>query len=182
MSIKKLSTRELCHIGIFVAIIAVFAQISIPMPFGVPMTLQTLAIPLAGVVLGIKNGTLATLSYVLLGVIGVPVFANFTGGMGMIFSRTGGFILSFPLVALTAGIGAKKNDLWLSLWLIIGAVINYICGMLMFSFITSSSFITSFTLVVLPFIPTTIIKIIIVMTLGKTIKRRLLKAGLISPS
>ena len=72
MNTKKLAIRDMCHIGIFAAIIAVCAQISIPMPLGVPMTLQTLAIPLAGVVLGIKKGVAATLVYILLGIIGVP--------------------------------------------------------------------------------------------------------------
>jgi len=183
MNSKNFSIRELCYIAIFAAIIMVCAQITIPMPYGVPMTLQTFAIPLAGVVLGIKNGTTATLVYVLLGLMGVPVFAGFTGGIGIVFGRTGGFIMSFPLMALAAGIGANcskknnlKNNLWLALWLIIGAVVNYICGMLMFSFIHFGSIsfdnlIASFSLVVVPFIPTAIIKIIMVLVLGRAIER-----------
>ena len=181
MEVKRLSIRELCSIGLFTAIIAVCAQISIPMPYGVPMTLQTFAIPLAGAVLGIKNGTIAALVYVLLGAVGVPVFANFTGGIGMIFGRTGGFILAFPLMALCAGIGGKKeNHLWLAMWLIVGAIVLYISGMLMFSLVTSNGLVASFTFVVAPFLPTEAIKIAMVVVLNKLIKQALKKSGMLA--
>ena len=177
MNTKKLSIRELCQMSIFIAIIAACAQIVIPMPFGVPITLQTFAIPLAGVVLGAKNGTLATVVYVLLGAIGAPVFHAFTGGLNMVFGITGGFILSFPLMALAAGIGSNKNNrLWLALWLVIGATVNYICGLLWFSFVTSNSLAVSVIFVVLPFIPGDIIKIIMVVMLGNLIKHALVKS------
>ena len=58
MNKLKFSVRELCFIGIFTAMITVTSQLSIPMPYGVPMTLQTFFIPFAGVVLGAKNGNL----------------------------------------------------------------------------------------------------------------------------
>lgn len=176
MSTKKLSARDLCFIGIFTAIIAVLAQISIPMPYGVPMTLQTFAIPLAGIVLGTRKGTLSTLAYVLLGAFGVPVFAGFRGGLGIVFGPTGGFILSFPLMALAAGIGAERNNKsMLACGLISGTVLNYICGMLMFSLVTSRSLSTAFVACVLPFIPTSIIKMILVGILGVKFKRILEK-------
>ncbi|MCL2053071.1 MAG: biotin transporter BioY [Oscillospiraceae bacterium] len=176
----KISVREICYIAMFTAIITVCAQISIPMPAGVPMTLQTFAIPLAGIVLGTRNGTLAALVYILLGAFGVPVFAGLTGGMAIVFGRTGGFILSFPLMALTAGIGAKKSNIaYLVLWLTIGAVINFFCGMLMFSLVNSSSLPVSFTIAVAPFIPTAVVKIAMVAALGKPIREALEKAGAI---
>ena len=179
MKTKKTSVREMCYIGIFVAIIAVCAQVSIPMPYGVPLTLQTLAVPLAGIVLGMKSGTLATLIYILIGAIGVPVFTGFMGGIGIIFGRTGGFIITFPLMALTAGIGAKHNNFWLTLCLTAGAAINFIGGMLMYSIVTSNSLIVSYHFVVMPFIPTAIIKIVIAVALGRLVKQALAKNGLL---
>lgn len=176
MSKKKLSVRDLCFIGIFTAVISVLAQISIPMPYGVPMTLQTFAIPLAGIILGAKKGAFAALTYVLLGAFGVPVFAGFTGGFGIVFGPTGGFILSFPLMALAAGIGAERNNkTGLFVGLISGAIINYICGMLMFSLITSYSLNTAFVACVLPFIPTSILKMILAAVLGVKVKHVLEK-------
>ena len=149
------------------------------MPYGVPLTLQTFAIPLAGVVLGAKNGMIAALVYVLLGMVGVPVFANFTGGIGIVFGRTGGFILAFPFMAFAAGIGAKKdNILWLISWLVVGAIILYTVGMLVFSFVAPAELWTSFTLVVLPFLPTEAIKIVLVILFSKLIKRALKSRGM----
>ena len=180
MDNKKLSISEMCQIASFVAIIIVCAQISIPMPYGVPMTLQTFAILLAGVVLGPKGGAIATLVYMLLGAIGIPVFTAFTGGLGIIFGRTGGFILAFPFVALAAGIGGRRKSVFgLILWLLIGTIILFIGGLLMFSFVTSSSLVASFTLVVVPFIPTEIIKIVMVVLLGKVIKKAFFRSGII---
>lgn len=181
MNATKTSNRDLCFISIFTAIIAISSQLIIPMPSGMPMTLQTLIIPLAGMILGIKNGTLSTCLYILIGAIGLPVFAGFEGGMGIVFGHKGGFILSFPILAITAGIGVKKNNkLWLVLWLVIGSIINYICGMFVFHIVTSNSLLLSFTCVVLPFIPTAILKIVIAVMLGNVIKKALLKSGLLS--
>ena len=67
---SKFSVRDICYAGLFAAVIAVMAQISIPMPLGVPMTMQTFAITLAAVVLGSKLSAIATLVYLLLGAVG----------------------------------------------------------------------------------------------------------------
>ncbi|MDR0519886.1 MAG: biotin transporter BioY [Clostridiales Family XIII bacterium] len=178
---KKLSVYDMCLIGIFTAIICVLGWISIPMPYGVPMTLQTFAIPFAGVIIGAKRGTIATLIYVLFGAIGIPVFAGFTGGFGIIAGPTGGFIISFPLLALAAGLGADTGKkLWLALGLIIGAVINYIVGMIVFSAVTSSGLGGAFYACVLPFIPTAIIKIVLVAVLGLSVKNILIRGRLLA--
>lgn len=179
MDKKVLATRDLCYIGIFTAIIAASAQISIPLPY-VSMTLQTLVIPLAGIVLGAKKGVYATVVYILLGAVGLPVFTGFSAGLGTVFGARGGFILSFPLMALTAGIGATKpNKGWLALWLIIGGFMNYLCGMLMFKVVMSSDMRTAFTTCVLPFIPTAIVKVIIVDLIGLKLKKMIIKAGVL---
>ena len=179
MNQKSISTHDLCVMAVFTAIIAVMAQIVIPMPLLVPMTLQTLGIALAGVMLGVKRGTLSVLVYVLAGALGAPVFAGMTGGLGTVFGPTGGFILSFPLLALVAGIGAEKslssqNQITSALWLwsgiITGISINYICGAVYYSQYTSNDLITSFTACVLVFIPTDIIKILIAGLFGLKIR------------
>jgi len=109
MNVNKLRIKDICLIGFCAAVIAVCALISIPMPYGVSMTLQTFAVPLAGIILGAKRGTVATVVYILLGAVGLPIFSNMTGGPGVVFGPTGGFILSFPALALAAGIGARGS-------------------------------------------------------------------------
>jgi len=175
---KNLSILELCHIGIFAAIIVVCAQIAIPLPGGVPMTLQAWGIALAGLVLGPKNGTLAALVYVMLGAVGVPVFAHFRGGMGVLLGPTGGFILSFPLMAFLAGVGdSKRSMIWVVSGLVAGTIVNWLCGMLYFIFITSNSLTVAFTVTVLPFIPAAIIRTILLPVISKSIKTELARGG-----
>ena len=180
MKAKKFPVYDLCIMAAFTAIIAVMAQIIIPMPLGVPMTLQTLAILLAGVMLGVKKGTISTVLYVLLGAVGAPVFAGFAGGFGIVFGPTGGFILSFPLLALAAGIGAEKNNkLWLWGGIVAGVVINYMCGVIYFSIATSNDLITSFMACVLFFIPTDILKIVIAGLFGIKVRKLLFERNVV---
>ncbi|MDR3164268.1 MAG: biotin transporter BioY [Synergistaceae bacterium] len=174
---KKLNTREICLMGIFTAFMAVMAQISIPMPLGVPMTMQTFAISLAGVMLGAKGGFFSALAYVLLGAAGVPVFANFTGGMGIILGPTGGFIISFPLLALIIGWGADKGRNEMIAGLIAGNIVNYIIGMICFTLSTGKGLDVAFTACVLPFIPTAIVKAVAAGAVGLKIRARVMSAA-----
>ncbi len=173
--------RDICYIALFTALIAVLAQISIPLPGGVPLTLQTFAVPLAGLVLGSKRGTMASLIYVLLGAVGVPVFAGFSGGLGIVLGMTGGFIVSFPIMAFLAGFAVKKSIksplLWL--WLVLGAVVNYVIGTVWFMIVAGSSLPAALTACVIPFIPTAIIKIILSGIFGTTLRGILVKANLL---
>ena len=185
---QQTGVRDTIYIAVFAAIIAVMAQLSVPMPSGVPMTLQTLAVPLAGIVLGAKRGTIATLLYVLLGFVGVPVFAGFTGGPGIVLGVTGGFIVSFPIMAWLAGLGMRYADRareqgrrtagWIAIYigLISGAVINYIVGMVWFAVATKGSLREAFALCVLPFLPTALVKIIIAGMLGVLLRSVLVRA------
>ena len=174
---SKISIRELCLIGMFVAIIAVCAQISIPQPGGVPFTLQAWAISLAGLVLGPKNGTITAIAYVLIGAVGAPVFAAFSGGFGVIMRPTGGFILSFPVVALLAGLGDRKGKIvWIYLGLAAGSIFNWIAGLLWFTFITEFSLAVSFGYAVAPFIIVGVVRTAVLPALSKSLKFAMKKA------
>lgn len=158
----------------FAAIIVFCAQLSIPLPGGVPLTFQTFGIAMAGIILGAKNGAFATIVYILLGAAGAPVFANFAGGLHHIWGPTGGFILSFPLIAVFAGIGEEKKHIALrAFWLALGLSINSLCGMLFFSWHSSLSLRASFAAAVLPFIPMDVIRIFILLLFGRRISRAL---------
>lgn len=192
---KKFSIpiRDICFISIFTAIIAVCAQLSIPMPMGVPFTMQTFAIPLAGVILGAKRGTLSVIVYILLGIIGVPVFAGFKGGFGVLFGATGGYIITFPLMALFAGISSdlcskynsgKTKNIWanniiLAVGLVLGSTMNYISGMIFGKFVISCDWEQALAVFVLPYIPTAVIKIVLAGIFGMTIKKILLKSKIL---
>lgn len=186
MKKTKLSVQDMCMIGVSTAIIAIMAQISIPMPAGVPLTMQTFAITLIAIVLGAKNSALATLIYVLLGAIGIPVYAGLVGGVAKLVGPTGGFLFSFPIMALIIGIGAdryRKNKAWLVVGIVAGTVINYICGVLWFCFVTwtaestiAGSLVTAFSACVLPFIPTAILKAVLAVAVGLPVRIRVVPA------
>ena len=186
---------DICYIAVFTAIIAVMAQISVPLPGGVPMTLQTLAVPLAAMILGTKRGTASVVVYLLLGAAGAPVFSGLAGGVGKLFGMTGGFLFSFPLMAIAAGIGVELSrrragdteitrnaiirsiPMWLGL--VIGAVLNYAVGTVWFIVVAKSNLATALTACVVPFIPTAILKIVLVGFFGTMLRRVLIKANLL---
>lgn len=99
------TTFMLTLTALFAAVLAVASWISVPLPFTpVPVNLATLAVTLAGALLGCKYGTLSVLVYILLGAVGVPVFAGFTGGLGHLAGPTGGYIIGYLSSAFICGI------------------------------------------------------------------------------
>lgn len=153
------------------------------MPYGVPITLQTFAILLAGIVLGPRTGMLSAELYVLLGAVGVPVFAGFRGGVAVLLGPTAGFILSFPVLALAAGIGADRgNRASLGVGLAAGSIVNYLCGMIVFSLVTAKDLDTAFLACVFPFIPTDALKTAAAGMLGVKLKNILGKGASTRPS
>ncbi|WP_394251739.1 biotin transporter BioY [Arthrobacter pityocampae] len=97
---------DLSLVAVFAALIAALAILpGIPVgPLGVPITLQTLGVMLAGIVLGPARGTAAVLLYLVVGLIGLPVFSGFSGGFGVLAGPSAGYLVAFPLAALVAGL------------------------------------------------------------------------------
>ena len=172
--------KELVYAAIFAAITAVLAQITIPMPGGVPFTLQTFAVILAGLVLGYKFGSLSSLIYVLLALVGLPVLSGMRGGPAAVFGLTGGFTLTFPLLSLIAGLG-KNAKKWNRLFFIIaGVFVNYMAGTAWFSVVGERTFVESLTVCVLPFVITDAIKIVAAWLVADVLCKALSKAGLLA--
>lgn len=121
---------DIALIAVFAALIAAFALTpAIPVgAAGVPITLQTLAVTLAGLVLGAWRGLLATLLYVVVGLAGLPVLAGGTGGLGVLAGPTAGYLLSFPLAAglagMIAGYAMRRGLAWRYLWLVVAGLVS----------------------------------------------------------
>lgn len=99
-------TVDIAMIGVFAALIAVLA-LAPPIPVGnagVPITLQTMGVALAGLALGPWRGAAAAGLYVALGLLGLPIFSGFAGGLGVLAGPSAGYLLSFPLTALITGL------------------------------------------------------------------------------
>ena len=171
---RKFTTKEMTSMAIMTAVTCIMAQIAIPMPAGVPMTMQTFAITMAGVILGSKGGGISILVYVILGAIGVPVLANFSGGVQALVGPTGGFLISFPLMAYVSGLAVEQNKKWkFVVLLVIAAVLNYAVGVVFFCIVMKASVATAMMACVVPFIPTAIIKLIVGGMCGLVVRKRL---------
>lgn len=118
----------------FAAMMMIGANITSLVPFlvigGVPITLQTAVSVAAGLFLGKKYGSLSIVIYILIGLAGMPVFAQWSGGIGTIFSPTFGFILSYIATAYIVGRLTENNRTFkrLAAAALLGTAVNYIIG------------------------------------------------------
>ncbi|MDQ3238693.1 MAG: biotin transporter BioY [Actinomycetota bacterium] len=116
-----MSAYTITRVALMAAVTAVAAQIAVPLPFSpVPFTLQVLAVVLSGLLLGPFRGAMSQAVYVLIGAVGAPVFAGFSGGLGSIAGPTGGYLVSYPIAAALAGLAAsamkdatRRRALWM---------------------------------------------------------------------
>ncbi|MBN2795443.1 MAG: biotin transporter BioY [Clostridia bacterium] len=130
----KLTVKDMVLCSFFAALISISAYLSLPSPTGVPFSLQPLFAMMAGAFLGSKRGAIAMTVYMLIGLIGIPVFSNGTGGFGVILSPTFGYIIGFIAMAFVVGKvvemteGTKAKLLGLILAPVLGVAVNYMIG------------------------------------------------------
>ena len=163
------------------AIIAVLAQIIIPLPL-IPITGQTLAIGLVVTILGLKHGTYAVLLYILLGAIGLPVFQSFTGGLGVLFGPTGGYIVGFIPTALVIGFYLKITRLTFTHALvanILGMLVTLAFGAVWLKYLAELSWTGALFSGVIPFLIVGVIKAILAAWVGVIVRQRLEQANIL---
>ena len=155
-------TFEIVSAAVMVAIIAVLSQIAVPMPSGVPVTLQTFAIALCAYFLEVRYSVLAVIVYVLLGLVGVPVFANFGAGPARLFGVTGGFIWGFILLALCCSFAMRSKKTAVRLGFgILGLFLCHLCGIIQFTVISNGTFLSSALLVSVPYLIKDILSVVL---------------------
>lgn len=183
------NTRNLVLCAICAAITCILAPLSIPLAGGVPVSLATFAVMLAGVLLGGSLGAISQLIYVLLGAVGLPVFAGWTGGIGIALGMTGGFIIGYIPCAWLTGLiyhkfssNAKKSAkvFWMVIGMTAGTIALYALGTVWFVAITGMDIGAALAACVIPFIPGDLIKMAAVVLIGlpvETAIRRTMYAG-----
>ena len=131
------------YCALFACLIAILAQIQIALPTLVPITLQTLGVYLVSLLLKPKLAFISTLVYVFMGAIGLPVFGGFSGGLASLLGPSGGYIFSFPIMALVIALIVKRNEKlsFKIIALIIGTAVCYLIGTLWFIYVTNTSII-----------------------------------------
>lgn len=184
MKAKKTSsekTRSVILCALFVALIAICSWISIPS--AVPFTLQTFAVFLTAGLLGTGQSIITVVCYILIGSIGVPVFANFQGGFGVIAGPLGGYIIGFIFTALITGLvidrfGSKVVPA--AVGMVLGLIACYGFGTVWFTYIytgtlTWAGIVSSLSMCVIPFIIPDIIKITLAVLLTQRLKKHINK-------
>lgn len=174
---KISAAKEIACIALGVSLITVCAWISIPV-LSIPYTLQTLAVPLVGALLGWKRGLAAVASYILMGLIGIPVFSNFNAGAGALFGATGGYILGFIFAVLVSGLFklVPVKNKWARCAMfyganILGMVICYAFGTAWFSYMYECTLVYALTMCVVPYLIADAVKLAAAAVLGVRLEK-----------
>lgn len=172
MERKIFKTKDMITVSLSAALICICSWIQVPS--AVPFTLQTFAVFLVAGLLGTKKGVAATLVYLLLGTVGLPVFSGFQGGVGALLGSTGGYVFGFVLSAATVGIAADKfaDRIPVKILLnIIAMLLCYTVGTFWFAFVYGDgNLIGAFSVCVLPFIIPDAVKIAFAMIIARKLK------------
>lgn len=168
----KMNTRELSFIALFAVIIVICSMISIPS--AVPFTLQTFAVFLALMLLGARKAFYTILCYILMGAIGLPVFAGGKGGVAVLLGNTGGYIVGFLIMACIYAIFEKNTKLHIPA-MILGLIALYAFGTAWFMIVyTSAKGSVALTTVlgwtVIPFIIPDLVKLALAYVLARRLK------------
>lgn len=128
---RTAAARRALEIAAGALVVALAAQVVAPVPFSpVPMTLQPLAVLAVGGVLGATGGLAALITYLTLGILGLPVFAGGASGVAHLLGPTGGYLLAFPVAAAVVGAlaGRSASVLRVLLACAVGMVVIHVGG------------------------------------------------------
>lgn len=179
MGHQRLSIRRMVISAIFTALIAVCAQIQLPLPL-IPINLALFAVHLTAALLGAKPAAWSLTVYLLLGSAGIPVFAGFSGGLGVLLGKTGGYLAGYLLAAVLVGWLSRR---WGSSFgrlcaaMFIGTISCYTLGTAWLMFVARMSFPAGLAYGVLPFLPGDLCKILLAAFLVCRLKQPLAKIG-----
>lgn len=157
-----MKTSKLVYCALFAAIISVASQISIPVQ-PIPLNAAIFAVLLCGGIMGKKYGTVSVAVYILLGIVGAPVFAGFRGGLSVLAGPTGGYIAGYILIAFVTGAVCEKTRKlkYTVPFMMLAVVLCYAFGTMWFCIATGNGLVSALSLCVFPFIPGDILKVVL---------------------
>ena len=176
----KTNVREMALIAVMAAVTCVLGPLSVPIGV-VPISFTNLAVYLAIYVLGCKRGTVSYIVYLLIGLVGVPVFSGFTGGVGKLFGPTGGYLIGFIFMALICGWFIDRFECKLVpsfAGMVLGTIVCYIFGTVWLAYQAGMSFYAALAAGVLPFIVGDLAKMVVAAIIGPQVRHQLARAGL----
>ena len=155
--------KDMTLTAVMAALICIAGPLVIPAG-PIPLSLATFAIYLAGAILGKKWGTIAAGLYLLIGIIGVPVFSGFSGGFQKLAGVTGGYLVGYLPCAFLSGLGSEKTEKLKKRWILpvmmtAGTAVLYGIGTAWFMIQTGNAIGAALSLCVIPFLPGDAVKI-----------------------
>ena len=170
-------TKDMALVAVMAALICIAGPLTVPLG-PIPLSLASFAVYMAGAVLGWKRGTLAVLVYLLIGMVGVPVFSGFSAGVQKLAGVTGGYLVGYLPCALITGLGRTDGrDAWkLPACMVVGTAVLYAIGTAWFMLQTHDPLSGALGICVLPFLPGDAVKIAAATLLAPSIRRAMEKA------
>ena len=177
-----MKTRDITIVAVMAALLCVAGPLTVSIG-PIPLSLATFVVYMAGAVLGAKRGTLAVAVYLLLGLVGLPVFSGFTGGLQKLIGVTGGYLVGYLPCALITGLAVVPDSpevgpCWrLPAFMALGTVVLYIIGTAWFMIQTKNSLAASMGMCVVPFLPGDAAKIVAATLIAKPVRRAVYVSG-----
>lgn len=177
MKKQQNNTRSMVVPALMAALLCVLGPVTIPVG-PVPLSLATLGIYLAGLLLGWKRGMVSVLVYLAIGLVGLPVFSGFTGGLGQLFGPTGGYLLGYLPLGLVTGLAQKQKSPLRLLAMAGGTAFLYLLGTVFYCAQSGTAFMAAAAVCVLPFLPGDVMKMCLALFLAPSLSRALERARL----
>jgi len=172
MSEELRRARRIAFAAAFAALLAIASYVSFGLPLtDVPFTLQTLVVMLAGAVLGPGLGALSVVVYLLLGAMGVPVFASGSSGLGVLFGPLGGYLISWPIAAAIAGVLAQRGYFLRVVGMVLALAVIYAFGIAGLHLSQGTGWTAAFWAGAAPFFPLDLIKLLIAAAIAPPLRR-----------
>lgn len=178
---SRSTVYQLCFVALMAAVMCFMGPLSIPIG-EVPVSFTNLIIYLSVYLLGMKMGTASCIVYLLLGMVGLPVFSGYSGGLAKLAGPTGGYLIGFIFMALICGFFMEKSSYkmpWCIAGMILGTIVAYIFGTIWFMILMKCTFQYAMASCVLPFIFGDLAKIVFAELAGRELRKRLRLAGLV---
>ena len=174
------STKTLTLVAVLTAVLCICGPLAVPIG-PVPISLTSGVLMLIALLLGAGRSTLCCAVYLLLGLVGLPVFSSFRAGMSVLAGPTGGYLVGFlPMTALGGYFCARTDKRTLQAAALVAATaLLYVLGTAWFVYQTGKTLPVALGACVLPFLPGDALKILLVVTAGNLLKDRLKKANLL---
>lgn len=181
---KKVNVKDVTVIALVTAVICIIAPFSIPIAISpIPITLALFALFLAGIILGKWKGVVCTVIYLLLGMVGLPVFNGFSGGVQKLVGPTGGYLIGYLFLVFFTGLFVEKFPNKIPMYFvggIIGIIVCYAFGTVWFVLQYKVGFLEALTMCVFPYIPMDLVKLVAAVIIGSQVRKILIRQNLIS--